>query len=280
MTYRFCQVDVFSSDPCLGNPVAVILDAQGLDDDSLRRFSVWTKLSECTFVLPPTVPGADYRVRIFSLNLELPFAGHPTLGTARAWLDAGGVPAREGMIIQECEAGLVPIRIEEDLLSFAAPPRQRSGPVDPQLADELLDILGAEPARVLDTQWLDNGPGWVGVLMDSAQSVLDLRPDASNHPGRWDIGVIGAHPEGSEKAFEVRGFFTEGTEPLREDPVTGSLNASAAQWLIATGRATAPYVAGQGSAMGRNGEIFISAQDEQLWVGGRAEVILSGTANL
>lgn len=280
MTYRFSQVDVFSADPCLGNPVAVVLDAGGLDDESLRRFSVWTNLSECTFVLPPTDPGADYRVRIFSMNLELPFAGHPTLGTARAWLEAGGVPATAGTIIQECAAGLVPIRIDGDLLSFSPPPRQRSGPVDPHLVDEILEVLGADPAHVLDTEWLDNGPGWVGVLMDSAQHVLELRPDASRHPGRWDIGVIGAYPHGAAKAFEVRGFFTEGAEPLREDPVTGSLNAAAAEWLISTGRATAPYLAGQGSAMGRNGEIFISEKGDRLWVGGRAEVILSGIANL
>jgi len=280
MTYRYSQVDVFSSDPCLGNPVAVVLDAQGLDDDALRRFSVWTNLSECTFVLPPTTSSADYRVRIFSMNLEFPFAGHPTLGTARAWLDAGGVPATDGIIVQECEAGLVPIRIEEDLLSFASPPLRRSGLVESELVEQLVDILGANPEHVLDTQWLDNGPGWVGVLMDSAQNVLDLRPDASQHPGRWDIGVIGAYPEGSERAFEVRAFFTEGTEPLREDPVTGSLNGAAAEWLIATGRASAPYIAGQGSAMGRNGEVFINADHEHVWVGGRAEVILRGTANL
>lgn len=280
MTYRFSQVDVFSADPCLGNPVAVILNAEGLDDEQLRRFSVWTNLSECTFVLPATSPEADYRVRIFSMNTELPFAGHPTLGTARAWLEAGGVPATDGMIVQECAAGLIPIRVEDEILSFAAPSLQRGGPVEPELVEQLRAILGVEKEEVVDTQWIDNGPGWVGVLLDSAQSVLALRPDASKFPGRWDIGVIGAHPERSEKAFEVRGFFTEGEDPLREDPVTGSLNASAAQWLIKTGRATAPYVAAQGGAMGRNGEIFITSVDDQVWVGGRAEVVLSGVAKI
>ncbi|WP_309132441.1 PhzF family phenazine biosynthesis protein, partial [Brevibacterium sp.] len=263
---------------CTGNPVAVILDGEGLDDESLRRFSVWSNLSECTFVLPPTVPGADYRVRIFSLNTELPFAGHPTLGTARAWLDAGGVPQEPRVVVQECVAGLVPVRIDGDLLSFSAPERLRSGAVDPQLLETLIDILGVDETQVLDAEWLDNGPGWVGLLLDSADTVLGLRPDASAHPQRWDIGVIGAHRPEAETAFELRAFFTESGEPLREDPVTGSLNAAAAEWLISTGRADAPFTAAQGTAIGRKGRIRISCADDRLWVGGRAEVVLSGTA--
>lgn len=280
MSRRFKQVDVFGEDVCTGNPVAVVLDAQDLDESAMRAFSVWSNLSECTFVLPPTVPGADYRVRIFSLKTELPFAGHPTLGTARAWLDAGGIPATPGVAIQECGAGLVPVRIDGDRLVFAAPPLLRSGPVDPAMVDTLVDILGVARDRVMDAAWLDNGPGWVGILLDSASAVLALRPDASAHPGRWDIGVIGAHDPGSETAFELRAFFTEGDGPLREDPVTGSLNAAAAGWLIATGRARAPYLAAQGTAMGRRGRIHISRDDDGLWVGGRAEVVLSGTAVL
>ncbi len=273
-------MDVFGQGPCTGNPVAVVLDAEGLDDEALRRFSVWTNLSECTFVLPPSEPGADYRVRIFSLSTELPFAGHPTLGTARAWLDAGGTPATPGVVVQECAAGLVPVRVDGDRLAFAAPPRLRSGPVAPETVEALVEILGIGPEQVLDAEWLDNGPGWVGLLLDGAGTVLDLRPDASAHPGRWDIGVIGAHDPGAETAFELRAFFTEGDEPLREDPVTGSLNAAAAEWLIATGRARAPYVAAQGTAMGRRGRIQLSSEDGRLWVGGRAEVLLSGTAAL
>lgn len=264
----------------MGNPVAVLLDAEGLDDETLRRFSVWSNLSESTFVLPPTIPGADYRVRIFSLNTELPFAGHPTLGTARAWLDAGGTPATPGVVMQECGAGLVPVRLDGDRLAFTAPPRLRSGPVDPHTLTALIEILGISRGQVVDAEWLDNGPGWVGLLLDSARTVLDLRPDASAHRGRWDIGVIGPHEPGSETAFELRAFFTEGEEPLREDPVTGSLNAAAAEWLIATGRATAPYLAAQGTAMGRQGRIHISSNDGKLWVGGRAEVVLSGSAVL
>lgn len=280
MNRGFRQVDVFGADSCTGNPVAVVLDAGGLDDASLRRFSVWSNLSECTFVLPPTQPGADYSVRIFSLSTELPFAGHPTLGTARAWLDSGGVPATPGVVMQECGAGLVPVRIEGERLSFTPPPRLRSGPVDAETLTKLIEILGVTDDQVVDAEWLDNGPGWVGVLLDSAQAVLDLRPDASAHPGRWDIGVIGAHNKGAEAALEVRAFFTEGDEPLREDPVTGSLNASAAEWLIATDRVTAPYVAAQGTAMGRHGRVHISTEGSRLWVGGHTRIVLSGTIDL
>jgi PhzF family phenazine biosynthesis protein len=258
----------------------VVLDADGLDDDSMRDFSVWSNLSECTFVLPPTVDGADYRVRIFSLRTELPFAGHPTLGTARAWLDAGGVPATPDVAVQECGAGLVPVRIEEDRLAFAAPPLLRSGPAEPEVVDALVEILGVGREHVVASAWLDNGPGWVGLLFDSARTVLGLRPDASAHPGRWDIGVIGPHEPGSETAFELRAFFTDGDEPLREDPVTGSLNAAAAQWLTATGRAQTPYTAAQGTAIGRRGRIHISRDADTLWVGGRADVTVSGAVNL
>ena len=180
--------------------------------------------------------------------------------------------------MQECGAGLVPVRFDDDRLAFSAPPRLRSGPVDPDTLAAVVEILGIRREQVVDAEWLDNGPGWVGLLLDHAGTVLELRPDASAHPGRWDIGVIGAHEPGSEAAFELRAFFTEGAGPLREDPVTGSLNAAAAEWLLATGRSQAPYVAAQGAAMGRQGRIHISREDGRLWVGGRAEVVLSGTA--
>jgi len=280
MNRGFRQVDVFGEEPCTGNPVAVVLDAEGLDDETLRRFSVWSNLSECTFVLPPTIAGADYRVRIFSLSRELPFAGHPTLGTARAWLDAGGRPATPGRVMQECAAGLIPIRIDGDLLAFSGPPRVRSGAVDAATLAAVSAILGVSEDQVVDAEWLDNGPGWVGVLLENADTVLGLRPDASRHPGRWDIGVVGEHPAGADTRFEVRAFFTDGTEPLREDPVTGSLNAAAAEWLLATGRATAPYLAAQGTAMGRRGRVHITSEGDTIWVGGRADVVLSGTADL
>lgn len=276
MNRRFRQVDVFGVDAFSGNPVAVILDSEGLADDQLRAFSAWTNLSECTFLLPPNDPQADYRVRIFAQNTELPFAGHPTLGTARAWLDAGGTPIQHNLVIQECAAGLVPIRIENDILAFSAPPRIRSGPVAEDVLNSLIEILGIARDQIVDSEWLDNGPGWVGLLLDSAESVLKIRPNASAHPGRWDIGVIGPHETGSEFAFELRAFFTEGSEPLREDPITGSLNASAAEWLLSNDRATAPYVASQGSAIGRNGRVFISEEGGKIWVGGNTKVTLSG----
>ena len=280
MNRRFSQVDVFGANHCTGNPVAVVLDSQDLDDEDLKRFSVWTNLSECTFVFPPSDPAADYRVRIFSLNTELPFAGHPTLGTARAWLEAGGVPKNSNRVVQECGIGLVDIQIEAQRLAFSAPERLRSGPVDDSLLNDLIDIIGVKSEQVIDAEWLDNGPGWVGLLLDNATSVLDLKPDASNHPGRWDIGVIAPSDSGAGTAFELRAFFTEGHEPLREDPMTGSLNASAAQWLISSGRASAPYVASQGTAMGRNGRIYISQDAGMLWVGGEAKVVISGFVNL
>lgn len=280
MERSFRQVDVFGEAACTGNPVLVVLDADGVDDELMRRLSVWSNLSECTFVLPPTSTEADYRVRIFSLNTELPFAGHPTLGTARAWLDAGGVPKQENLIMQECEAGLVPIRVEGDRLAFSSPPRQRTGPVDPELLATLVEILGVERGQVLNAEWLDNGPGWVGLLLDDADTVLQLRPDTSAHPGQWDIGVIGAHNPDAETAWEVRAFFTDGVEPLREDPVTGSLNAAAAEWLLTTGVATAPYVASQGTAIGRRGRIHVSEADGKIWVGGRADVVLTGSVDL
>ncbi len=277
--HAFRQVDVFGAQRCTGNPVTVVFDAEDLDDDTMQRFTAWSNLSECTFILPPTQPDADYRVRIFSPNAELPFAGHPTLGTARAWLDAGGSPATPGVVIQECGAGLIPVRIDGDLLAFAAPPTIRSGPVDAETLAAVVDILGVDPGKVVDAEWLDNGPGWIGVLLDSAHTVLELRPDVSAHPGRWDIGVIGPHDPLAETRFELRAFFTVQGQPLREDPVTGSLNAAAAQWLLSHGRASAPYLASQGTAMGRRGRIHVS-EDDRIWVGGRADVILSGTAAL
>lgn len=280
MQRRFRQVDVFNDGVGLGNPVAVVLDADGLSTSEMRRFSVWSNLSECTFVLPPTTPEADYRVRIFSLNNEYPFAGHPTLGTARAWLDAGGVPADASRVVQECGAGLIAIRVEGDELAFRSPPCTRSGAVEPEILQAVIDILGVEDEKIVDAAWVDNGPGWVGVLLDHADTVLSLRPDASGHPGRWDIGVVGAHDPGSDVDIEVRAFFTEGGVPLREDPVTGSLNGTFGEWLLATGRVTLPYVARQGTVMGRDGRVQVSLVDDAVWVGGRADVIISGSAQV
>ncbi|MGI3786136.1 MAG: PhzF family phenazine biosynthesis protein [Janthinobacterium lividum] len=277
MTRRFTQVDVFSSELGYGNPVAVVHDAEGLDDAELQRFAAWTNLSETTFLLPPTSPGADYRLRIFTVGRELPFAGHPTLGSARAWLEAGGTPADPDVVVQECGAGLVRVRRHGRRLAFAAPPLLRGGPVDPEDLRELVAALRIDPASVVDAQWGDNGPGWVMVLLDSAETVLALRPDATLMARFPDVGVAGPHAPGGEVAYEVRAFFLPGPT---EDPVTGSLNAALGGWLTRTGRAPSSYVAAQGTAIGRRGRAYVDRVGDDLWVGGDTVVGVQGTVAL
>jgi PhzF family phenazine biosynthesis protein len=272
MSRRFSQVDVFGSGPCSGNPVAVVLDAEGLSGEEMQRFARWTNLSETTFVLPPGRANADYRVRIFTPMLELPFAGHPTLGTCHAWLAGGGEPGDPDVIVQECDAGLVRICRDEDRLAFAAPPLLRSGPASDGEAARVAVALDLDPAEMLAVEWVDNGPGWVAVLLESAERVLELRPRRLD----LDLGVVGFHPPGSEAAIELRAFF-----PINglaaEDPVTGSLNASVAQWLLGSGRLTAPYVASQGGAIGRSGRIHVDSDEEgTIWIGGRCESVVDG----
>jgi PhzF family phenazine biosynthesis protein len=272
----FRQVDVFTTAPYLGNPVAVVLDGDGLADGDMERFARWTNLSETTFVLPPSADGADYQVRIFTPARELPFAGHPTLGTCHAWLSAGGRASQDGVIVQQCGAGLVPIRQTAEGLAFAAPPLLRSGPVDDPLAEHLAAVLGIDRAAIADARWADNGPGWVAVLLASAEEVLALRPDIVD----LDVGVVGPYPPGSPQAFEVRAFMPKngGTD---EDPVTGSLNASMAEWLLRTGRATAPYVVSQGTVLGRQGRVHISTDDTgAVWVGGGTITCVTGQVEL
>jgi PhzF family phenazine biosynthesis protein len=265
MTSRpFAQVDVFTTEPYRGNPVAVVLDGDGLGEDAMRRFANWTNLSETTFVLPPQSAEADYRVRIFTPSLELPFAGHPTLGTCHAWLEAGGTPRREDTIVQECGAGLVPIRRTDAGLAFAAPPLLRDGPVEDELVDRVARMLGIARSEMVDSQWADNGPGWVAVLLESPDAVLALEPNFDE----LDVGVVAPYPPGSPEAFEVRAF-TYKNGAVDEDPVTGSLNASLAQWLLAAGRARAPYVARQGTVLGRAGRVHVDQDAEgAVWVGG------------
>jgi PhzF family phenazine biosynthesis protein len=276
MVYQFRQVDVFTETPYFGNPLAVVLGADGLTAEQMQRFANWTNLSETTFVLPPQDGSADYRVRIFTTARELPFAGHPTLGTCHAWLEAGGVPRTPGVVIQECGAGLVPIRRDSDSLAFAAPALLRGGPVDEDLAVHLAEVLGIARAEIVDLQWADNGPGWVAVLLASADAVLAVRPG----PTDVDLGVAGPYPAGSPAAFEVRTFIpADGS--IIEDPVTGSFNASLAQWLLSTGRAAAPYLASQGTALGRRGRVRISQDaDGTIWVGGATVTCVSGTVDL
>ena len=270
---EFAQVDVFSTTPYRGNPVAVVLDGDGLTTEQMQRFANWTNLSETTFVLPPTAPGADYRVRIFTPTAELPFAGHPTIGTCHAWLS--GHPEHAGdTIVQECAAGLITLRRTGDRLAFAAPPLLRDEPVDESLQQHIAGVLGIERTAIRDARWVDNGPGWVAVLLDSAQAVLDLSPG----PLDLDLGVVGPYPPGSPHAVEVRAFvpFAPG-----EDPVTGSLNAGLALWLLRTGRVEAPYVASQGTALGREGRVHIDRDgDGTVWVGGAAVTCVRGEVDL
>jgi PhzF family phenazine biosynthesis protein len=275
MPRPFLEVDVFTDTPYRGNPVAVVLTGDGLDTEQMQRFAHWTNLSETTFVVPPTQPGADYRVRIFTPVAELPFAGHPTLGTCHAWLEHGG-RAAEAAIVQECTAGLVHIRRTPAGLAFAAPPLVRSGPVD---ADELAHVaatIGIDPGAIVAAEWADNGPGWIALLLESAEAVLAVRPGLVDH----DVGLVGPHPAGSSEAFELRAFFLK-DGATTEDPVTGSLNASVAQWLVRTGRASAPYVASQGTALGRAGRVHITAGDDgQIWVGGGTVTCVRGEVEL
>jgi PhzF family phenazine biosynthesis protein len=274
--HRFTQVDVFTAVPYGGNPVAVVSDAEGLPTRVMQDLARWTNLSETTFLLPTTNPAADYRLRIFTPTAELPFAGHPTLGSCQAWLEGGGVAHRPDVIVQECSAGLVDVRRVDDRLAFAAPPLLRSGPLAESLLNDVVQVLGIDRAAVIDAEWVDNGPGWIGVLLDSADAVLAVHPGGAE----LNIGIVGPCPEGAPEAFEVRAFFpVNGT--MVEDPVTGSLNASLAGWLTRTGRATLPYVARQGTALGRVGRVHLSGgPDGTVWTGGGTMTCIRGTVEL
>ena len=273
----FAQVDVFTTEPYRGNPVAVVLDASGLSDADMQQIAHWTNLSETTFVLGPSDPEADYRVRIFTPTVELPFAGHPTLGTCHAWLAMGGSPRGGHAIVQECAAGLVRIRRDDGLLAFAAPPLIRSGPVDEADVQRVASSLGIGLGDIVDAQWADNGPGWVAVMLRDAEAVLALKP---GYVEDLEIGVVGRHAGGGDAAWEVRAFFAKDGATV-EDPVTGSLNASLAQWLLSAGYAQAPYVAAQGTALGRRGRAHISQDpDGTIWVGGGTVTCISGQVEL
>ena len=275
---RFTQVDVFTDQLMFGNPVAVVHDADQLTTQQMANFARWTNLSETTYLSAPTDERADYRVRIFTISTELPFAGHPTLGSAHAWLEAGGVAQNSEMIIQECEAGLVRIRREENRLAFAAPPLIRGGDVAPEDLSEIMAYLGVDHDQVVAAQWADNGPGWVALLLSDAEAVLALRPRAAEAGRFSDVGMIGPFPPGSEVDFEVRAFTS--MVGLGEDPVTGSLNAALGQWLIPTGRAPSSYVAGQGTVLGRRGRVHVSKVGDDVWVGGNTITGVAGTTHL
>ena len=272
----FSQVDVFTATPLLGNPLAVVHDGSGLSDEQMAAFARWTNLSETTFLLPPTHPEADYRVRIFTPGGELPFAGHPTLGSCHAWLKAGGRPRRADTVVQECGIGLVPLRRGERL-AFAAPPTTVER-ADAEVLHRVYAALGLDPARVGDAAWLSNGFPQLVLLLDSAATVLALRPDHAALKSLGKVGVVGPHPAASEADFEVR-FFAAAIG-IDEDPVTGSLNANIARWLIDTDRAPAAYVAAQGTAMGRAGRIHVRRDADGTWIGGDVAACVDGTALL
>lgn len=275
MGLRFSQVDVFSAATLRGNPVAVVHDAAGVSDAAMAAFAAWTNLSETTFLLPPDDPGADYRLRIFTPTEELPFAGHPTLGSAHAWLAAGGRPQRTD-VVQECGAGLVTIRRGERL-AFAAPPLVRSDPATDEERALIARALRIAPEEIVDAAWTDNGPGWLTALLRDADAVLDVRPDYTAFDGH-DLGVVGPYPPGSECAVEVRALCPSYSVP--EDPVTGSLNAGIAQWL-AGDRLPSSYVAAQGTVLGRRGRVHVeTAADGRIWVGGDTATTITGTVAL
>jgi len=254
--------------------VAVVHDARDLTDEQMAAFARWTNLSETTFLLPARDACADYRLRIFTPGGELPFAGHPTLGSAHAWLEAGGKARAADAVVQECAVGRVQLRRGEEGLAFAAPPLLRSGPLDDALCDRLVRALGLDPGQVLDHQWVDNGPGWCALLLDSAQTVLAVRPDMQCL-GDSVLGIVGAHPPAADADFEVRAFVPSMGVP--EDPVTGSLNAGIAQWLIGAGHAPARYIAAQGTALNREGRVRIERVADTIWVGGATRTLLRGS---
>ena len=288
---RFTQLDVFTDRALLGNPLAVVHGADGLSDERMAAFARWTNLSETTFLLSPTEPGADYRVRIFTTTVELPFAGHPTLGSCHAWLAAGGQPRRAGEVVQQCGIGLVRIKREGERLAFAAPPRRRSGPLDEALVERIAHFLQVPRAAIVAHQHCDNGPGWKAVMLASADAVLALRPQLGSEngleigvvgprEGPGKVGVVGSHGAGAQPAFEVRAFFPAPGGGLAEDPVTGSLNAALAQWLIGDGLAPPRYVAAQGAALGRAGRVQVTQDGDDIWIGGDCAAVVQGTVLL
>ena len=274
---RFSQLDVFTATPLRGNPLAVVHDAQGLSDAEMADFARWTNLSETTFLLPPDDPAADYRLRIFTPGGELPFAGHPTLGSCHAWLAEGGVPRDPKVVVQQCGVGRVRVRREATRLAFAAPALRRTGTVEPALRAQAVAALGLADDAVLQLEWIDNGPGWMAALLTDAAQVLALQPDFGRMQG-LKLGVVGPYPTGSECQFEVRAFVPGLGVP--EDPVTGSLNAGLAQWLIGAGLAPISYIAAQGAALGRAGRVFVDQDGADIWIGGAVCPVISGWVSL
>jgi PhzF family phenazine biosynthesis protein len=276
-SHRFHQVDVFASEALRGNPLAVVHAAEDLTADTMASFARWTNLSETTFLLPPRHADADYQLRIFTPGGELPFAGHPTLGSCHAWLADGGEPKSPAHIVQECGVGLVRIRRDGERLAFEAPPLRRSGPLDDALLDTIARGIGLQRQDIIRHQWCDNGPGWCAVMLASAQQVLAVQPDF-NLLRELKLGLIGPQPEGADTRFEVRAFVAGLGVP--EDPVTGSLNAALATWLIGAGLAPEHYVVAQGAAVGRLGRVFVDRIGSATWIGGYVSTRIDGRLSL
>lgn len=273
-TFSFQQVDVFASRPLKGNPLAVVIGADALSEHTMAALAHWTNLSETTFLLRPTDPAADYRVRIFTPERELPFAGHPTLGSCQVWLDSGGKP-KTTHIVQECAAGLIKIRRDGERLAFAAPPLLRTGDVDRDTLRRIANGLRISEDAIRASQWVDNGPGWVAVMLSSRAEILALQPD---YPALAELklGVVApwnGATDGKDAQFEVRAFIPS---RANEDPVTGSLNAGLAQWMIGKGLAPSSYVAAQGTALGRAGRVFVEREGNDVWIGGRTITCIEG----
>jgi PhzF family phenazine biosynthesis protein len=275
-TFEFRQVNVFSADPLSGNPLAVVHNTAGLSDERMAALARWTNLSETTFLLPPADRDADYYVRIFTPFGELPFAGHPTLGTCHCWLAAGGRPRNPHIVVQQCGVGLVRVRCDGPRLQFAAPPLRRTGPLEPEMLATITKSLSIQLSDIVHHQWVDNGPGWCAVMLGSARQVLSLKPDWAAL-GALKLGVVGPHDADHDAAFEVRAFIGSGKF---EDPVTGSLNASLAQWLIGSGIAGASYVVSQGAALGRAGRVYLRKDGDEIWVGGDVVHVIHGEITL
>ncbi|MGH7911193.1 MAG: PhzF family phenazine biosynthesis protein [Candidatus Dormibacteraceae bacterium] len=278
MPFPFQQVDVFSAEPGRGNALAVVAEADGLSDERMASFARWTNLSETTFLVRPTQPDADYRVRIFTPTTELPFAGHPTLGSCHVWLKQGGVPQAEG-IVQECGVGSVRIRRDGPRLAFAAPPLRNSAKPDEATLNQVCRGLGIDRAAVCAAQHVDNGVPWIAVRLQTRQEVLAIRPDYASL-GILDVGVVAPWDpaaDWTDAQFEVRAIVGD---PPSEDPVTGSLNAGLAMWLIGEGVALDHYVASQGTVLGRRGRVHVDRAGDTIWVGGEVHTLVAGTLRL
>ncbi|WP_062016618.1 PhzF family phenazine biosynthesis protein [Aureimonas sp. AU4] len=278
MRRRFIQCDVFSEVPTRGNGLAVVLDGKGLSAEEMQRFAVWTNLAETTFLLPPSDPAsADYALRIFTTTRELPFAGHPTLGSCAAWLQAGGQAAERGIVRQECGVGIVRIDVSGKVPAFVAPPT-RVEPLEPERLRQALAALRIDPAEVVRSARLVNGPVWEAIELRSAEAVLAADPAGASFPEERAIGLIGPHASGGDADFEVR--MIDIWHGIKEDPITGSLNAALACWRQAEGRLAGPYVVAQGTRIGRIGRVHVRPEGAAVMIGGAVSILIEGTLKL